>query len=119
MGRKESGQLYNWLTKKYQLIIRNEADFSEKTTITYNYGKAIMFFFFIFTISAVTGFFCISYIETLFSNRENEKDLGQEVVHMRGEIDSLQVLTKNYRIKDEALRELMGLLEKEKSDAPK
>tara|TARA_B100000809_G_scaffold80694_1_gene78962 strand:- start:4395 stop:4754 length:360 start_codon:yes stop_codon:yes gene_type:complete len=115
MERKKKMRAYHWLTKKYQMIIRNEADFSEKSTISYNYGKAIMFLFFVFTLSAITGFFCISYIETLFNGRDNEKDLGHEVVRMGEEIDSLTVLTKNYRDNDQQLRELMGLLNEEKS----
>ena len=113
MDRKKNSQVYNWLTKKYQLIIRNEADFSEKSTISYNYGKAIMFAFFIFTVSGVVGYFSIHYVDTLLSNRDNEKDLGQEVVRMAEEIDSLKILTKNYSDADQKLRELMGLLENE------
>jgi hypothetical protein len=111
--------MYNWLTKKYQLIIRNEADFSEKTTISYNYGKAIMFFFFMFTVSAVVGFFCIRYVELLFSEKSNEKDLGQEIVRLSNKVDSLEVLTNDYRVKDESFRVLMGLLKDDKLDSLK
>lgn len=114
MERKVNSQVYNWITKKYQLIIRNEADFSEKTTISYNYAKAMMFLFFVFTVSGVAGYFCISYVETLFSNPENRRNLGQEVVWMAEKIDSLTVLTKNYSDADEKIRELMELLEDDK-----
>ena len=98
------------------MIIRNEADFSEKTTISYNYGKAIMFFFFVFTVSAVTGFFSIGYLGELFSTRDEQRNLGQEVVSLGEKIDSLTVITNNYRESDLKLRELMMLLEDDKID---
>lgn len=119
MDRKGKSHIYNWLTNKYQLIIRNEADFSEKTTISYNYGKAMMFFFFIFAISAVVGYFTISYVDSLFSNEKTDRELGQKIVDMRDELDSLNTLVKSYESQDKALRELMGVLEMPKEDSLK
>ena len=119
MDRKKDGHIYDWLTKKYQLIIRNEADFSEKTTITYNYGKALMFFFFVFTISAIAGYFTISYIDSLFSNREDQKDLGQKVVEYSERLKTLSEQVEVYEKHFKAQQELMGILSDSTTDSIK
>lgn len=36
--KKKRNRLYSWLTNRYQMIVRNEADFAEKTTISFNYA---------------------------------------------------------------------------------
>ena len=82
MNKKRDNILLNWLSKKYQLIIRNEADFSEKTTLSYNYAQALMLFFFVFTVNAVIGYFLIGYVDSLFSNKKDMKELGKEVVEI-------------------------------------
>ena len=82
MAKKEKSNSPSWLTKKYQLIIRNEADFLEKRTISYNYARAIMLFTFVFTINAIIGYFMIQYVDKLLSNKKDIKQLGQEVVKL-------------------------------------
>ena len=119
MTRKKHNRIYNWLTTKYQLIIRNEADFSEKTTISYNYGKALTFFFLLFSVSAVVGYFSIRYVDSLLTNRGDQKDLAQEVVRMSEEIKSLKKLTKSYKDNDKALQELMNLIDEDDSNSLK
>ena len=119
MDRKGNSKVYNWLTKKYQLIIRNEADFSEKTTISYNYGKAFMFLFFVFTISAASGYFAIDYIDSLFSNKDDTKKLGKDLVEMSNEIDELKKTIKMYQVNDEEIRKLMGVMDQKKTDTIK
>ena len=119
MERKGNSTLYSWLTKKYQLIIRNEADFSEKTTISYNDGKAFMFLFFVFTISAVSGYFTINYVDSLFSRKDDTKKLGKDLVEMSHEIDELNKLIRMYQANDEEIRKLMKVMPVEKTDSVK
>ena len=119
MDRKGNSTLYSWLTKKYQLIIRNEADFSEKTTISYNYGEAFMFLFFVFTISAVSGYFTINYVDSLFSRKDDTKKLGKDLVEMSHEIDELNKLIRMYQANDEEIRKLMKVMPVEKTDSVK
>ncbi len=111
MAKKEQGAVYNWLTKKYQLIIRNEADFLEKRTISYNYVKVIMLFTFAFTINAVLGYFMIKYVDKLLSNKKDVKELGQEVVKLAEEKEALENKVNQLILQQESLNELILHLE--------
>lgn len=55
MREKKRKRVYDWVTKNYQVIIRNEADFAEKRTFTYNYAKISFLISFLFAIVFVTG----------------------------------------------------------------
>ena len=110
MNKKRDNNLLSWLSKKYQLIIRNEADFSEKTTISYNYAKALMLFFFVFTVNAIIGYFLIRYVDSLFSNKKDMKELGKEVVEMSRQIEELEQEMKELRMYDATQKELMGII---------
>jgi len=110
MESKNNNRVGDWLSKKYQLIIRNEADFSEKTTISYNYAKALMLIFFVFTVNAVLGYFLIRYVDSLFSNKKDVKELGKEVVEMTREIEALELEVGRLKSYDKAQKELMGIL---------
>ena len=63
MARKEKKRsFFERLTYKYQLIIRNEEDFAEKTTFTITYGKVAMWIFVMFSFSFVLSFFAGKYL---------------------------------------------------------
>ena len=102
---------HNWLTKKYQLIIRNEADFLEKRTISYNYAKAIMIFSLAFTINAVLGYFMIRYVDKLLSNKKDIKELGQEVVRLSQEKQELENKVEEMLLYEKNIREMMLIIE--------
>lgn len=55
MREKKRKRVYDWVTKNYQVIIRNEADFAEKRTFTYNYAKISFLISFLFAVVFVTG----------------------------------------------------------------
>lgn len=75
-----------------------------------------MFLFFVFTISAVSGYFTINYIGSLFSNKDDTKKLGKDLVEMSHEIDELNRLIKMYQANDEEIRKLMKVMPAEKVD---
>ncbi len=101
----------NWLTKKYQLIIRNEADFLEKKTVSYSYAKAIMIFTLAFTINAVIGYFMIKYVDKLLSNKKDVKELGQEVVRLAQEKEELEKRVEDVLRYEQKIKEMMILVE--------
>lgn len=110
MATKEHSALYNWLTKKYQLIIRNEADFLEKRTISYNYAKAIMLFAVAFTINAIIGYFMIKYVDMLLSNKKDVQELGQEVVKLAQEKEELEKQVELMIVREKNLKEMMMIV---------
>lgn len=50
-------RLWSWSTNKYQLIIRNEENFAEKTTVSFNYAKAFLLFLVSFTMIFILSLF--------------------------------------------------------------
>ena len=110
MAKKEKSNSSSWLTKKYQLIIRNEADFLEKRTISYNYARAIMLFAFVFTINAIIGYFMIRYVDKLLSNKKDIKQLGQEVVKLAKKKEELEKQVGQLMLYETNIKELMGVL---------
>lgn len=57
MEHSKRKKFYHWLTYKYQLIIRNEENFEEKTTIRFNYVKVLFIFFIAFVSLFLISFF--------------------------------------------------------------
>lgn len=57
MKKKKNETFYNWLTKKYQLIVRNEENFEDRVTVEFNYAKASMVFFTVFLVVFLISFF--------------------------------------------------------------
>ncbi len=49
--------LSNWLTTKYLLIIRNEENLSEKSTISFTYAKLLVFSFAIFIVMLILSLY--------------------------------------------------------------
>ena len=78
-----------------------------------------MFLFFVFTISAVSGYFTINYVDSLFSRKDDTKKLGKDLVEMSHEIDELNKLIRMYQANDEEIRKLMKVMPVEKTDSVK
>lgn len=88
---KSRKTLSNRLTNRYLLIIRNEENFAEKTTLSFNYAKLI-----VFLVSAFIIFFVISlYLaKTLLSQwmdpRYAELETNRKLRELVLEVDSLE-----------------------------
>ncbi|MCU0398668.1 MAG: M23 family metallopeptidase [Cyclobacteriaceae bacterium] len=87
---KPKKTLSNWLTNRYQLIIRNEENFSEKTSMGFTYSKVILFSVIIFA-----GIFSISLIlaQTIlarwFDPRYEQVQLNKQLIELDLKVDSL------------------------------
>lgn len=87
---KPKKTLSNWLTDRYQLIIRNEENFSEKTSMGFTYSKVILFsviiFAFIFSISLVLA---QTILAKWFDPRYEQVQLNKQLLELDQKVDSL------------------------------
>jgi len=115
LSRKKRRETINdWLTRRHQLIVRNEENFEEKRTITYNNAKAlvIIFFLFIFTFfSAILldRFYFSHWVGTLTDSNIYKRQLEK----MSREVDSLEVVA--YQT-DSYMKSLQAILQGENPD---
>jgi len=84
--------LSGWLTNRYLLIIRNEENFAEKRTFSFNYAKLIVFgislslFIFILSFYLITGL-----LATWLDPRVKEADANRKIILLSAKVDSLAV----------------------------
>lgn len=99
----------NWLTNKYLLIIRNEENFAEKTTFSFNYAR-------LFTLLAIVGLLILAlavYLVTValdqwLDPRHAQMVANRQVVELSMKIDSLEKEVKNKDIYIENVRRLIA-----------
>ena len=107
-------KFYEWLTNRYELIIRNEADFAEKRSLTFTYAKllSILFVFFAFTMGV--SLFLGKYLLSEWFDPEHEyRGLKYEVVSYSEQLDSLE---RQLEIRGELLYSFRKYLDPEYSE---
>ncbi len=89
MGAKKT--LSNRLTNRYLLIIRNEENFAEKTTISFTYAKAILLFTGSFIILMGLAIYLVtSVLESWFDPRHAQNEAKRELIQLTMKVDSLE-----------------------------
>jgi murein DD-endopeptidase MepM/ murein hydrolase activator NlpD len=89
---KPKKTLSNWLTSRYQLIIRNEENFAEKTSLGFTYSKVILFSVIIFSIIFVTSLFLSrTLLAKWFDPRHAQIEMNKQLVELKEQFDSLAV----------------------------
>ncbi|HEU5289500.1 MAG TPA: M23 family metallopeptidase [Cyclobacteriaceae bacterium] len=89
---KPKKTLSNWLTSRYQLIIRNEENFAEKTSLGFTYSKVILFSVIIFSILFVTSLFLSrTLLAKWFDPRHAQIEMNKQLVELKEQFDSLSV----------------------------
>ena len=89
---KPKKTLSSWLTTRYQLIIRNEENFAEKTSMGFTYSKVILF-----SVTLFTGLFVLSLfmsktiLAKWFDPKHEQMVLRQELFELALKVDSLGV----------------------------
>lgn len=83
--------LSNWLSERYLLIIRNEENFAEKSTISFTYAKVLLLAVLMFSIVLVLALFLsrtilAQWFDPLHAQMENNKRLFELSIKM----DSLE-----------------------------
>lgn len=87
---KPKKTLSNWLTTRYQLIIRNEENFAEKTSLGFTYSKLILFSVILFAVMFVICLFLVqTVLEKWFDPKYEQMVLNQQLYGLALKVDSL------------------------------
>lgn len=107
--------LSNWLTNRYLLILRNEENFAEKTTISFTYAKLILITF-LFLIIMMTGSLYLSstLMAQWFDPRHELIIMDRHLVDLADKVDSLE---NQMKIKDNFISNVQRVLIGEVSGA--
>src|SRR5688572_1143802 len=89
---KPKKTLSNWLTTRYQLIIRNEENFAEKTSMGFTYSKVILFSVILFTgLFVLSLFMSKTILAKWFDPKHEQMVLNQQLFELALKVDSLGV----------------------------
>lgn len=100
--------LSNWLTNKYLLIIRNEENFAEKTTLNYTNARLIFFLFLIFIVMMVSSLYLSrTLMAKWFDPGHDLIVLDRELVQLTDKVDSLE---NQVRIKEQFIKNIQRVL---------
>jgi len=89
---KPKKTLSNWLTSRYQLIIRNEENFAEKTSLGFTYSKVILFSVILFSVIFIISLLLSkSLLAKWFDPRHETMEMNKQLVELIDKLDSLEV----------------------------
>jgi murein DD-endopeptidase MepM/ murein hydrolase activator NlpD len=89
---KPKKTLSNWLTSRYQLIIRNEENFAEKTSLGFTYSKVILFSVILFSVIFIISLLLSkSLLAKWFDPRHATMEMNKQLVELKDKLDSLEV----------------------------
>lgn len=89
LGTKRT--LSGWLTNRYLLIIRNEENFAEKRTISFNYARVILLIVGVFLVSLVLAIYLVSQVlEAWLDPRHAQMIANRQLMELSLQIDSLE-----------------------------
>jgi murein DD-endopeptidase MepM/ murein hydrolase activator NlpD len=82
----------NWLTTRYQLIIRNEENFAEKTSLAFTYSKIVLFSVIFFVIVLLISLFLVKTIlAKWFDPAHAQMEANRQLNELAIKVDSLAV----------------------------
>lgn len=89
---KPKKTLSNWLTTRYQLIIRNEENFAEKTTVPFTYSKIVLFSVVFFVVLLLISLFMVKTIlAKWFDPAHEQMEANRKLNELALRVDSLAV----------------------------
>jgi murein DD-endopeptidase MepM/ murein hydrolase activator NlpD len=89
---KPKKTLSNWLATRFQLIIRNEENFAEKTSIGFTYSKIILFSVILFALLFVFSLFMVkTVLARWFDPKYEQMVMNQQLFELKQKVDSLAV----------------------------
>lgn len=105
---KSRRTLSNWLTNRYLLILRNEENFAEKTTISFTYAKLILVTFLVTLVMMVASLYLSSTLMSQwFDPRHELIIMDRHLVDLTDKVDSLE---NQMRIKDNFIDNIQQVL---------
>lgn len=89
---KPKKTLSNWLTTRYQMVIRNEENFAEKTSMAFTYSKVILFSVILFTVLFTLSLFLSQTIlAKWFDPRYEQIEMNKQLFDLVQKVDSLAI----------------------------
>ena len=105
---KSRKTLSNWLTNRYLLILRNEENFAEKTTISFTYAKLILITFLFLLVTMIASLYLSSTLMAQwFDPRHELIIMDRYLVDLVEKVDSLE---NQMRIKDQFITNVQRVL---------
>ena len=87
---KPKKTLSNWLTTRYQLIIRSEENFAEKTSLGFTYSKVILFSVILFIgLFVMSLFMAKNVLDRWFDPKHEQMVLNKQLFELANKVDSL------------------------------
>ncbi|HYF68063.1 MAG TPA: M23 family metallopeptidase [Ohtaekwangia sp.] len=84
--------LSSWLTTRYQLIIRNEENFAEKTSVGFTYSKVVLFSVILFTaLFAMSLTMSKTILARWFDPEHEQMVMNQQLYDLALKVDSLSL----------------------------
>ncbi|MEQ8581846.1 MAG: M23 family metallopeptidase [Marinoscillum sp.] len=100
--------LSNWLTNRYLLIIRNEENFAEKKTISFNYARVILILTVAFTITLLVSVYMVTVVlEQWLDPRYAMMQSNRQLVDLTMKIDSMEY---EMAVKDQYLKNIRMII---------
>lgn len=89
---KSKKTLSDWLSNRYLLILRNEENFAERTTISFTYAKLLVFLVSIFLIVLMISLYLVTTILSAWLDpRHAEVEANRQLIELSQQVDSLAV----------------------------
>ncbi len=87
---KSKKTLSDWLSNRYLLILRNEENFAERTTISFTYAKLIVFSVSVFLIVLLISLYLVTTILAAWLDpRHAEVEVNRQLIELSLSVDSL------------------------------
>ncbi len=97
------------LSNKYLLIIRNEENFAEKTTISFNYARLLLLLAFLFIIVLGLAIYAVTVaLEQWLDPRHAQNVVNRQMIELTMRVDSLERETRNKNIYIENVRRIIA-----------
>ncbi len=111
---KPKKTISNWLTSRYQLVIRNEENFAEKTSVGFTYSKVILFSVILFSVIFIISLFLSkTLLAKWFDPRHAQIEMNKQLVQLKDQFDSLSVEVER---KDQFILNFQRVLSGDTSD---
>ena len=87
---KSKKTLSDWLSNRYLLILRNEENFAERTTISFTYAKLVVFLVSVFLIVLLISLYLVTTILSAWLDpRHAEVEANRQLIELSLTVDSL------------------------------
>ena len=99
--------LSSWLTNKYLLIIRNEENFAEKSTFSFNYARLLLIIAGLGLVLLALAIYLVTVVlHQWVDPRSVEREANKQVIELSMQLDSLE---KDIQAKDVYIKNIQSI----------